>query len=266
MQIWHISVLNESFHINHRILADFPNLPQMLMALVPVAAPCQTGSRAHVSCSGYWTLFMCVLWAPLLFEERAAFQTTTKTVSAQDLQWAPVASWSSQGVCRKDSSNSVWSFKSFWSMSCWTAWFRYLLIITQFIFFTAAGRESLHFCADSQDMGSTFRSLIFHGSWEQHCPQWELFSRVWLSSFPHGGWHCKGKRMLLGRINISTHICVLTSSPLCSVFLSGAQRELVALCWREHADAQYPCLSRVAWVSPWVPCTLFPAFVQLNNL
>lgn len=85
MQIWHISVLNESFHINHEILADFPNLPQMLMALIPVAAPCQAGKRAHVGCCGYCTLFMRVLWAPLLFEERAAFQTTG-TVSAQDLQ------------------------------------------------------------------------------------------------------------------------------------------------------------------------------------
>lgn len=180
---------------------------------------------------------------------------------------APVASWSLQGVCRKDSSNSVWSFKSFWGKSCWTAWFRYLLIITQYIFFAAAGRESLHIWADSQDMGSTSRSLIFHGSWEQHCPPWELFSRVWLSSFPHGGWHCKGKRMLLGSINVLTHICVLTSSPLCSAFLSGAQRELVALsAGAQHADAQYPCLSRVVWVSPWVPCTPFPAFVQLNNL
>lgn len=220
------------------------------------------------SCGLLWILYslhVCSL-SSLAFWRKLHFRQQQKLCQHKISSPAPVASWSLQGVCRKGSSNSIWSFKSFWSKSCWTAWFRYLLIITQFIFFTAAGRESLHICADSQDMGSTFRSLIFHGSWEQHCPRWGLFSRVLLSSFPHGGWHCKGKRMLLGSINIFTRIWVLTSSPLCSAFLSGAQRELVALCWGEHANAQYPCLSRVAWVSPWVPCTLFPAFVQLNNL
>lgn len=168
---------------------------------------------------------------PCLLEKKLHFRQQQNQCQHKISSPAPVASWSLQGVLRKDSSNSVWSFKSFWSKSCWTAWFRCLLIITQYIFFTAAGRESLHIWADSPDMGSTFRSLIFHGSWEQHCPLWELFSRVWLSSFPHGGWHCKGKRMLLDSINIFTHICVLTCSPLCSAFLSGAQRELVALCW-----------------------------------
>lgn len=168
---------------------------------------------------------------PCFLEKKLHFRQQQKQCQHKISSPAAVASCSLQGVYRKDSSNSVWSFKSFWNKSCWTAWFRCLLIITQSIFFTAAGRESLHVWADSPDMGSTFRSLIFHGSWEQHCPPWELFSRVWLSSFPRGGWHCKGKRMLLGSINIFTHICVLTCSPLCSAFLSGAQRELVALCW-----------------------------------
>lgn len=120
------------------------------------------------------------------------------------------------------------SFKSFWRKSCWTGWFSYLLI-TQYIFFTAARRESSHIWADSQGMGSTSRFLIFYGSWEQHCPPWELPPRARLSSLSRGGWHCGGKKIVLGSINICTHICVLASSPLFSVFLSGAQRELVAI-------------------------------------
>lgn len=103
MQIWHISVLNESFHINHGILADFPNLPQMLMALIPVAAPCQTGSRALVDT----VLSSCVFSElPCFLEKELHFRQQQKQCQHKISSPAPVASWSLQGVCRKDSSNS----------------------------------------------------------------------------------------------------------------------------------------------------------------
>lgn len=190
MQIWHISVLNGSCHISHWILAGFPNSPQTVSTPVDgINGWCSPMSDRRKGFT--WVVvdtvhsFMCVLWACLLFEEKATFQVTRKTAAVQDLQ-SMVVSQSLQIVCRKDFSNWILSFKSFWCKKCWTGWFSYLLI-TQYIFFTAAQRESSHIWAGSQDMGSTSRSLIFYGSWEQHCPQWELPPRAQLSSFSHGG-------------------------------------------------------------------------------
>lgn len=184
---------------------------------------------------------MCVLWAPLLFEEKATFQTTTKTAAVQDLQ----SSYSCLTIITDNMQGGFQQlnivFKSFWCKSCWTAWFSYPLI-TQCIFFSAARSESSHIWADSQDMGSTSRSLIFHGSWERHCPLWELSPRAQLSSFSHGGWHCKRKRILLGSINACTHICVLTGSPLFSVFLSGSV-------WGAEGVGSYLCWSPTCWCS-----------------
>lgn len=158
---------------------------------------------------------------PCFLKKKLHFRQQWKQQQYKISSPATVVSRSLQIICREDFSNWILSFKSFWCKSCWTAWFSYPLI-TQCIFFSAARRESSHIWADSQDMSSTSRSLIFHGSWERHCPLWELSPRAQLSSFSHGGWHCKRKRILLGSINACTHICVLAGSPLFSVFLSGS--------------------------------------------
>lgn len=201
----------------------------------------QTGERG--SRGWLWipcTLHVCSELACFL-KKKLHFRQQRKQQQYKISSLAVVVSQSLQIVCRKDFSNWILSFKSFCCKSCWTGWFSYLLI-TQYIFFTAARRESSHIWADSQDMGSTSRSLIFHGSWEQHCPLWELSPRVQLYSFSHGGWHCKGKRVLSGSINICTHICVLASSPLFSVFHSGA-------IWGAEGVGSCLCWSPPRWCS-----------------
>ena len=178
--------------MSHGMHAGFPNSPQMGSTPADGINTWCSPIRVRLA-KGFTWAFVDAVHSSCVFSElpsylrkKLHFGQWQEQQQYKISSLATVVSQSLQRVHRKDFSDWILSFKSFWCKSCWTGWFSYLLI-TQYIFFTAAGRESLHIWADSQDTGSTSSSLIFYGSWEQHCPLWELSPRAQLSSFSRGG-------------------------------------------------------------------------------